>query len=271
MAGLMFNGIDLKATYNFVVSSITGRESPPLEEKTLSLPYVNGEIVTEKKIKPRILTISGWLYDTTPDGVMQKKNDLVNLLTKSLNTPAKLKFPDTGREINVVLIDNPFVIENHAGAIFNAYAYQITLSFKANDPFFYGDEEQIQIIGVDKVTAYAPEVLDSPKHNLTTKDRTIKLQPYTILDHLGTYGLEGYGLQPNPNDYGLHDDGSNIFTVRQDDLPFTDVDYVFAVEEGTENLVINGGFETGDTTGWILSTDASISSLRSYNGNYSLR
>ena len=64
-----------------------------------------------------------------------------------------------------------------------------------------------------------------------------QIQSYTIIDHLGTYGLEGYGILPNPNSFGLHDDGTNVFTVRSDDLPFDDVDYSFAVEESTENLV----------------------------------
>jgi hypothetical protein len=57
----------------------------------------------------------------------------------------------------------------------------------------------------------------------------------------------------------LHDDGTNVFTVRQDDLPFTDVGYAFAVEEGTTNLFTNPTFQNGESgfdyvSGWSSRT-----------------
>ena len=128
-------------------------------------------------------------------------------------------------------------------------------------------EKQKQIIAIENINR---------KYLGKSKIKGMKLQPYTILDHLGSYGLEGYGVYPAPNSYGLHDDGTNIFTVRQDDLPFSDVDYAFAVEEGTTNLVTNGGFETGDLTGWTTQTayggaTYSVVSEKSYEGSYSVK
>jgi hypothetical protein len=238
MPGLMFNGIDLKATYNFVVSSVSGRDAAPIEEKTIELPYVDGAIVIDKKVKPRNLTITGWVYDTSSQaGALQKKNDVINLFMQSKGYPMELKFPDSGRSIYVTVSGTPFSVENTAGAIFNAFGYNIKVEFIAYDPYFYGDEEDWVITNIDKIPAYADEPLEASNHNLTTHDRSLKLQPYTIVDFLGNYGLEGYGVYPNPNSYGLHDDGKNIFTVRSDDLPFSDVDYSFAVEEGTQNIV----------------------------------
>ena len=55
--GLMFSGIDLKSTYNFVVTRVDGRGSPPVSRDVLDMPRVDGDIEINSKLKSRNLKI----------------------------------------------------------------------------------------------------------------------------------------------------------------------------------------------------------------------
>ena len=102
---------------------------------------------------------------------------------------------------------------------------------------------------------------DNVNRNLKGKDKITNknIQAYTLVDHLGDYGLEGYGETPVPNDYGLVNNNGQVYTVRDDDLPFDEARHSFAVEESTENFVING--QPLDMSNWFLNNALGTSSI----------
>ena len=259
--GLIFDGIDLKQNYKFVTTKVDGRGSPPISTVGLEMPRVDGKIELSRKLQSRKIVITGYVYGKDSSEALTNKDNLIKLISKAYSQETKLEFPDTNKYIYVKLSGEPLVI-GPVGPTFNAVAYELTFTFEALDPLFYGEDFSEELIGVSKVQFDAKIPLESPIRRYKNPGVNLKLQPYTILDHLGSYGLEGYGVYPNPNSYGLHDDGTNIFTVRSDDLPFSDVDYAFAVEEGTMNLLTNGGFDDGTITGWQPATGTI-----SYNAN----
>jgi len=269
-ATIKFNGIDLKSQFGWVTTGLSGREAPPLENTIQEIDGIDGAIFLDGRLKARQIQLKGYVYADSNKHADEKKNEILSLFSKAYSTPLKMELPSrqkdgtiTYKSIYVQLDGTPFTT-GPLGPYHNAIVYEITFNLIAYDPYFYEEDAFAEyLIGVQKVTVDAMHYLDSPRRTFLKREPQFKLQPYTILDHLGTYGLEGYGLQPNPNDYGLHDDGSNIFTVRQDDLPFADADYAFAVEEGTENYQ--------DVTGYVTSGSPTITVINDgLKGHYKI-
>ncbi|HDK26096.1 MAG TPA: hypothetical protein ENG48_03240, partial [Candidatus Atribacteria bacterium] len=102
---------------------------------------------------------------------------------------------------------------------------------------------------MDEMIATEVSLSDNVNRTLKGKDelKNINVQAYTLVDHLGTYGLEGYGETPTPNDYGLVSNNGQVYTVRDDDLPFDEARHSFAVEEGTTNYCSDNDPKIGDT------------------------
>jgi len=98
--GLIFDGIDLRTTYNFVVTKIDGRGSPPVSRNTLDMPRVDGDIELNSKLKSRNITITGYVYGAD---AAQKKDELIKLVTQAYSSEKALTFPDTNRTIYVKL------------------------------------------------------------------------------------------------------------------------------------------------------------------------
>jgi len=182
--GLMFDGIDLRSTYNFVVTKIDGRGSPPVFRNALDMPRVDGQIEVEAKLKSRNLVISGYVYGSD---AATKKDNLIKLISQAYSQEKKLTFPDTNRTIYVKLAGDPIVV-GPVGPILNASAYEITFNFVALDPFFYADEHNETGWGYIKVNADAPTYLMSPRSQILKREPKIELYPVTIVNLVGKYG-----------------------------------------------------------------------------------
>lgn len=182
--GLIFDGIDLKTNYNFVVTSINGRGSPPVSRTTLELPRIDGAIELNSKLQSRNLTIKGYVYGTDASA---KKDSLIKLITQAYSQEKELKFPDTNRSIYVKLAGEPIDI-GPVGPILNAQAYELTFNFVAQDPYFYTDEHNESGFRIVKVNAHAPTYLISPKRKFLKREASLKIEPYTIVNLLGKYG-----------------------------------------------------------------------------------
>jgi len=168
--GLMFSGIDLKSTYNFVVTRVDGRGSPPVSRDVLDMPRVDGDIEINSKLKSRNLVISGYVYGT-----------------------------------DVKLVGDPIVI-GPIGPVLNAQAYEITFNFVAQDPYFYADSHDEVGYGYIKVNADAPTYLVSPRRQFLRREPEFELYPITIVNLLGKYG----NFDVDSNSDGLADSWSYI-------------------------------------------------------------
>jgi len=203
--GLMFDGIDLKANYNFVVTKIDGRGSPPVSYSTIDMPRVDGLIAVGNKLKARDLTISGYVYGSD---AATKKDELIKLISQAYEQEKKLTFPDTNRSIYVKLAGEPIVI-GPIGPVLNAQAYEITFRFTAQDPYFYGEDHDEVGFNIVKVNANAPTYLISPRRKFLKREPSISIYPYTIVNLLGRYG----NFEVDSNGDGLADGwqkGANI-------------------------------------------------------------
>jgi hypothetical protein len=182
--GLIFDGIDLKTNYNFVVTNINGRGSPPVSRTMLELPRIDGAIELNSKLRSRNITISGYVYGTDAS---TKKDALIKLITQAYSQEKKLTFPDTNRSIYVKLAGEPIVL-GPVGPVLNAQAYEITFRFTAQDPFFYGEDHDEVGFRIVKVNANSPTYLISPRRKFLKREPSIKIEPYTIVNLLGKYG-----------------------------------------------------------------------------------
>lgn len=182
--GLIFDGIDLRSNYNFVVTKIDGRGSPPVSRTMLELPRIDGAIELNSKLRSRDITISGYVYGTDAS---TKKDELIKLISQAYEQEKKLTFPDTNRSIYVKLAGEPIVI-GPIGPVLNAQAYEITFRFTAQDPYFYGEDHDEVGFNIVKVNANAPTYLISPRRKFLKREPSISIYPYTIINLLGRYG-----------------------------------------------------------------------------------
>jgi len=197
----MFNGVDLKEQYNFNVTKIDGRGSPPVSTTEIELPRVDGAIVLNRRFGKRKISISGYIYGTSISEATQKKDDLIRLISTAYDTEQKLQFPDTGRYIYVQLAGEPIAI-GPVGPIFGAYAYEIFLNFEAKDPYFYGDDFNFNGAGwLFTIDADAPTYLISPRREFMKREPNITIYPVTLVNLLGVYG----NFERDSNGDGLAD------------------------------------------------------------------
>jgi hypothetical protein len=135
--GLVFDSVDLKTQFNFVASKISGRGMPPIEAETISFPRVPGETVLYQKWKPRKIDISGYVYDTTPEGALEKAEGLLRLFSSAYSADKALIFPDNSKGIYVRLSNGETASYTPVTAPFYSYVYEIQASFIAYNPFFF--------------------------------------------------------------------------------------------------------------------------------------
>lgn len=182
--GLMFDGVDLKQRFGFTVTEVNGRGSPSVSRTLLEMEYVDGAIELAKKLNSRNLTIRGYVYG---ENLQMKKNDLINLISRSYAEEKELIFPDTNRSIFVKLNGEPFVL-GPVGPSLNAAAYEITFDFIAHDPVFYGDFHDEEGGSLIPLKVGAPTYFITPSRTFLKREPTITIQPYTCVNLLGAYG-----------------------------------------------------------------------------------
>lgn len=182
--GLIFDGIDLKQKFGFTVTEVSGRGSPSVSRTILELEYVDGAVELAKKLNSRNLTIRGYVYG---ENLQMKKNDLINLISRSYAEEKELVFPDTNRSIFVKLNGEPFVL-GPVGPSLNALAYEITFDFIAHDPVFYGDFHDERGGSVIPLKVGAPTYFVTPSRTFLKREPTLTIQPYTCVNLLGSYG-----------------------------------------------------------------------------------
>ena len=198
-ATIKFNGIDLKSQFGWVTTGLSGREAPPLENTIQEIDGIDGAIFLDGRLKARQIQLKGYVYADSNKHADEKKNEILSLFSKAYSTPLKMELPSrqkdgtiTYKSIYVQLDGTPFTT-GPLGPYHNAIVYEITFNLIAYDPYFYEEDAFAEyLIGVQKVTVDAMHYLDSPRRTFLKREPQFKLQPYTILDHLGTYGLEGY-------------------------------------------------------------------------------
>ncbi len=136
-SGLMFDDIDLKSTFNFVTSNVVGRGLPPVQRDVLDFPQIPGGIVLSEKWGARSVTISGYVYDYTKPGALDKADRLLKLFGTSFSADKKLGFPDTGQALHVRLATGEVCSFNAIGPVFGSHIFEIHAAFTAYNPFFF--------------------------------------------------------------------------------------------------------------------------------------
>lgn len=183
---MFFNGIDLKANYNFVLKEESGRGMPPIISKELTFDFVDGvlNIPDYDRFDKRNLTITGYVYGRPGEDVYQKKTDLIKLITTCYSEEKELKFDD-GKTFYVRLANEPLSYEKH-GALLNAKVFEITFNFVCYDPFAYGEEKEYLIANENNnLQAYAPTKLVS-----FTKE-ILNHEPQTFIEALSNIKIIG--------------------------------------------------------------------------------
>ena len=199
--GLLINDVDVKTTYKFVVTDVTGRGSPPIERTTLEDLSFDGAVERTAKFSKRELTITGYVYGTSTNDARANKDALISFVSQGYTDELKITFPDTNRTIFVRLNGTP-VVWQAQGPVLNAVAYHVVLNFLALDPYFYGNDFSAHgnnATGMIKLSTEAPLYLIGPRHFAQKREPQMKVYPVTVVNLLGKYGdfetdSEGYGL-----------------------------------------------------------------------------
>lgn len=199
--GLMFDNVDLKTEYGFVVTRVDGRASPPLDVTSFEFDHLHGGVILNKRFKPREITITGYVHGSAST-LQSKKDNLLKLLASAYDREVPLTFPDTNRTIYVRLAGEPLVI-GPVGPSLNAKAYELTIRFVAYDPFFYGSEQSASGTRVVRLNAGAPSylVLPSNLQDYYKREPKLRLEAYTVINRVGKTG----NFETDNNNDGISD------------------------------------------------------------------
>ena len=188
--GLMINDVDLKTTYKFVTTDVNGRGAPPIERSTLEDLSFDGAIELGTKLAKRDISITGYVYGTSPADARKNKDNLISFISQGYTDELKITFPDTGRSIYAKLAGTPIVWQAQ-GPTLNAVAYSVTLNFVALDPYFYGTDFSAygnNASGMVKLSTEAPLYLVDPRRSLYKREPKLKVYPVTVVNLAGKYG-----------------------------------------------------------------------------------
>ena len=185
MSRIFFNGVDLKATYNFVVQSINDPFN--IEIPSVAIQGRDGEIYFEdlSRLEKRTITLTGKIYGNSHADVMSKILGLKNLIATAHNRgKLEVEYNDgSGTKTKYMYVQLAGEIWNTQpiGARAGFAAANLTIRFSAIDkPFWIVETSNNNIV-------VAP--LINLKYGGTWwKDLGWKLEPYTIVNLLGKYG-----------------------------------------------------------------------------------
>jgi len=188
--GLMINDVDLKTTYKFVTTDVNGRGAPPVERSTLEDLSFDGAIELGTKLAKRDISITGYVYGTSPTDARMNKDNLISFISQAYTDEVKITFPDTNRSIYAKLAGTPIVWQAQ-GPTLNAVAYSVTMNFVALDPYFYGSDFSAygsDASGMIKLSTEAPLYLVDPRRSLYKREPKLEVYPVTVVNLLGKYG-----------------------------------------------------------------------------------
>ena len=210
--GLMINDVDLKTTYKFVTTDVNGRGAPPVERSTLEDLSFDGAIELGTKLAKRDISITGYVYGTSPTDARTNKDNLISFVSQGYTDELKITFPDTSRSIYAKLTGTPIVWQAQ-GPTLNAVAYSVTLNFVALDPYFYGTDISPMLgTGMVKLSTEAPLYLVDPRRSLYKREPKLKVYPVTVVNLLGKYG----DFEVDSNSDGIADNWSTDVTMSKE-------------------------------------------------------
>jgi predicted phage tail component-like protein len=149
MAGVLFDGTDLKATYGFVVNKDSERDTAELDSRETQLyDNMNGAHIHDNGYKPRVIKLAGQVYSTSVSQLRTNINALKTFLSTARTEAKPVVFPDEPDRVYNCKIYGRFV----EGRVISGPVHgSLVISFGVNlimpDPFVYGEEQEIDLVG----------------------------------------------------------------------------------------------------------------------------
>lgn len=198
MSRVFFNGVDLKATYNFVVQTIDDPFN--IDVPTVELSARDGAIYFDDlaRVDRRTITLRGQIYGTSHPDVMSKIIGLKKLIASSNNRgKLSVEFNDGGTiktKYMYVQLSGEIWNSNPIGARAGFLAANLTIKFEAIDKPYWIVESSNNNVVIGPLT--------NLKYDGTwRKEFSWKLEPYTVVNLLGKYG----NFEVDSNGDGLAD------------------------------------------------------------------
>ena len=149
MAGVLFDGIDLKATYGFVVNQDSERDTAELDSRETQLyDGMNGAHIHDNGYKTRIIKLAGQIYASSVSQLRTNVNALKVLLSTARQETKQVVFPDEPDRIYNCKIYGRFV-EGRVlnGPVHNALVMTFGVNLIMPDPFVSGEEQEVDFVG----------------------------------------------------------------------------------------------------------------------------
>lgn len=149
MAGVLFDGTDLKATYGFVVNQDSERDTAELDSRETQLyDGMNGAHIHDNGYKTRIIKLAGQIYASSVSQLRINVNALKAFLSTARHETKAVVFPDEPDRIYNCKIYGRFV----EGRVLNGPAHNaLVMTFGVNlimpDPFVSGEEQEVDFVG----------------------------------------------------------------------------------------------------------------------------
>ena len=149
MAGVLFDGIDLKATYGFVVNQDSERDTAELDSRETQLyDGMNGAHIHDNGYKTRIIKLAGQIYASSVSQLRTNVNALKAFLSTARHETKQVVFPDEPDRIYNCKIYGRFV-EGRVlnGPVHNALVMTFGVNLIMPDPFVSGEEQEVDFVG----------------------------------------------------------------------------------------------------------------------------
>lgn len=149
MAGVLFDGIDLKATYGFVVNQDSERDTAELDSRETQLyDNQNGAHIHDNGYKTRIIKLAGQIYASSSSGLRENIRNLKAFLSTARTTTKQVVFPDEPDRIYNCQLFGRFVEGRIiSGPVHNALVMTFGVNLKMPDPFILGVEREVDLLG----------------------------------------------------------------------------------------------------------------------------
>lgn len=149
MAGVLFNGTDLKATYGFVVNQDSERDTAELDSRETQLyDNMNGAHIHDNGYKPRVIKLAGQVYSTSVSQLRANVNSLKTFLSTARTEAKPVVFPDEPDRVYNCKIYGRFVEGRIiSGPVHNALVMTFGVNLIMPDPFVNGEEQEIDFVG----------------------------------------------------------------------------------------------------------------------------